>query len=781
MTLTADISTAARRLTDALNKGLLDEADAVLACFSGDEPRALLLPAAELHLRRHRFAQAIAIYDRLGDLDIHARLKRNAAKNFAALQVHRPADFQRLIAAPLSDRYRLAPLPGHRITIADFKNPAHPVSLTPGSDPVRAVQQTYQKLESRMKDGAAIGLLGIGDGYLLGTLGRITPRLFMDMALCIHLIEPDLSLINTCLMLHDLSGSMGPIEQQRFVWHIGPEWHGRYRELLHGDLMLPQPAVMVQQSTDRAEITPRVQAVSASLAQRERSLQARNKAYYAGAGDMDADRLAAVISGQDGGRKPRVMLMTSRFTTVLQYATRGAAEGFAELGWETKLLIEPTTHHQIARITMREAVATFKPDLVFQIDHLRPEHEDTFPPRLPFACWIQDHLPNLTDSSAGRAVGPRDYVLTFASPLFVDTYDYPSRQCIDMPMMLTTPRRERVEAVEGGPDLVYVSNVSVDPRTLTPALLSRATDQTRDIVAAAAKRLLGRYENGGAIANRSEVRVIIDEATAAIGGNPLDGEAARQVVEILWNPLNIALYRQQALAWVADAADSLDLTLGIYGRGWETHPRFARHARGAVEHGDNLARLTASARINLNLEPYACFTHHRLLDGLVAGGFFIIRDHPGNTLLQELLNFLEDHLDGSVQTADQSRLAASGSPALAAKLNQLLARAACITFEENADPVRQVRCWQRAGVLIRQATALPHLGDVTFNDAASCRALIEAFINDPSRRAAIARSQRQSIEARMSFAAGMRLVADRIAALLRDEKNGQSNTASEAA
>ena len=757
-------STRSQQFTQAVRDNRLAVAEELLGSFGSDLPEAAILPAAELHLRKRRFQQAVELFDRIPNLDIHGRLKRNSARNYASFQQHRPAEYERLIAASLNDRYRLVPIPGNRLSIADFKNPAAPKLLSPGNDPVTAVHQTLKQLEQRLMEGAAIGLVGIGDGFVLGTLAKIQPKLFMGMELSVHLYEPDLSLLHTCFMLHDFSGPQGPIEQQRFRWFVGNDWQQSFVAELSRDHMIPQPSVLVQQSTDRQSITPLFHEAIAGFDAREKSLMVQLKSHYA---SISAADFAARFEAAGSSDKPRVLFLTSRFTTVLQYATRGAAEGFRALGWDTKVLIEQSLHHRISKLTMIEAMAAFKPDLIFQIDHLRYEHEDVFPENLPFVTWIQDHLPHLTNANAGRHVSPRDYVLTFASPLFVDTYHYPARQCIDMPMMLTTPRSTAPLLMSDAPDLVYVSNVSRDPKSLEEMLVERAAPHLRPVMSQAIGRIMAEYEAGRSLATHHDLRLLFEDVCSKLSTHPPDRQTARTLLESLWNPLNITLFRQQALRWAASAADELGLSLGLYGRGWETHPDFAKYARGVIENGEPLAALTRSAKINLNLEPYACFTHQRLLDGLVAGGFFLIREHPGNTLLQELLNFLVDHVDDSVQTVDAARQSCPLDLRLA--LDDLLARSACLTFEENADPVRQVRCWQRAGVLIRQEASLPHLSEVSFHDEASCKEKMLEFMDKATRRTAISQAQRTSVEDRMSFAAGMKLITRQMVELLKTE------------
>ena len=111
-----------------------------------------------------------------------------------------------------------------------------------------------------------------------------------------------------------------------------------------------------------------------------------------------------------------MLLLTTRFSTVLQYSTRDTAEAFERIGWDARVVIEPSPSHRLYQHGIRQAVDEFQPDLVFQIDHLRYEHGDLFPPGVPFACWVQDHLPNLQIPGAGQAVGMRDFVLTDMGP-----------------------------------------------------------------------------------------------------------------------------------------------------------------------------------------------------------------------------------------------------------------------------------------------------------------------------------------------------------------------------
>ncbi len=766
-----------QQLADALERHDLDQADAIVARLS-PVPHAALGLAAELHLRRRRWREAALLLGRIDSPDAAVTLKLHLSRNLAALQQHRPHIYERMVALKRSERYRFVAVKDGRLTIADCRDPQRPCILTPNQDPAASITASLKQLGQALQMCWPIGLCGVGDGYLLAVLAKQASQHLFNRQQVVHLFEPDEQLLFACLMLHDYSQPNGPIAQPRFQWFVGEQWESQFSESITNDLMLLPPNTLVPQSVGSDGIAQGVKRVGEAFGALSKRLHEQANETYGNMSATDFTDRFTLGHGSDQSQnrdRPRVLLLTTRFSSVLQYATRDAAEGFRQNGWDARVVIEAHPWQMMSDMAVRRELIEFRPDLVFQIDHLRSEHGSTVPPQVPFACWIQDHLTNLTTAEAGRKVGLRDYVLTFASPLFVDQYEYPARQCVDMPMMLTRgyqDTNDRVTVDHGaGDDLVYVSNVSGQPDQLLPQMLSVLPAKLHAVTEAAAERVLAQYADGRALHGHEPLRRLLDEVCKAADCQ-LSPDEHERVVDQLWNPLNITLYRQQALAWVAQAANELGLKLGIFGRGWEAHPTFVEHARGVIEHGAPLAALTRRTPLNLNLEPYVCFTHHRLLDGLSADGFFLVREHPGNTALQTLLNLLEAN-DVTGETLDEAR---QQLPVDAREqLEALLDDAACGVFDPSGDPVRQVRCMQRAGVLIPQPEGVPRLTEISFNDAATCRQLIERFIADPDARRAIVETQRAKLVERSTFKAGMRHVIQNITRLLKEEAKEELN------
>src|SRR5262249_20137523 len=153
------------------------------------------------------------------------------------------------------------------------------------------------------------------------------------------------------------------------------------------------------------------------------------------------------------------------------------------------------------------------------------------------------------------------------------------------------------------------------------------------------------------IATMADLRDALAEAEADHRIRVGTPEQRDTLLLALWHPFNDTLYRQQALRWAANCADSLGLTLGLYGNGWDKNAEFGRFAKGYAAYGAELEELTRRSLINLQIVPFAC-VHQRLLDGLVSGGFFLIREHPVNRIPADLTALVESHFDASIQTTD---------------------------------------------------------------------------------------------------------------------------------
>ena len=139
-------------------------------------------------------------------------------------------------------------------------------------------------------------------------------------------------------------------------------------------------------------------------------------------------------------------------------------------------------------------------------------------------------------------------------------------------------------------------------------------------------RLRGEYENGGMVSHPARVLAIVRQCAAA-GGMEL---SATQVLPLaqFFDHINRALFQQQTIAWLADSGE---FKIRLYGAGWNEHPTFAALSRGPIESVEMRRAIWRASRINLAMGPYGAISE-RVLDGIAAGGFFLMRFCPADVI-----------------------------------------------------------------------------------------------------------------------------------------------------
>jgi hypothetical protein len=749
---------------DAIDR---QDAEGLDRALDGDwhaqEDVEFLHSAAGVLMAGRRWEKAAAVLDRLAEEDAGGRMKRNLCRNLAAMQEHRPGIYEQLMSSGVDNRYSVvASATGHPTVLC--RKGDKQVGLSPNHRPLEGLAGVIGSLRAPYAAGEAMALLGVGDGYFLNHAAKNPPTLLLGGQQALYVLEPDVHGLLACLMIHDLSGENGPIEQKRFQWFVGEDWAESLRRRLLGDGMLPLPGFNVSLGIHAPEMVGGVMEANRAVVEAYDDLNTKVKAAYEGFAWADvANRL---MGNQGDCIKPRVGLVTTKFSTVLQYSTADVAEALEGMGFEVRIIIEPSAYHRLSKIAIRRMLAEFRPDLVMQIDHHRQEYGDLYPPQLLFVCWGQDHLPNLKSIAVGKKWTSADFLLTDAVPTYVNAYGYPRRQCIALPK-LTRDEMEDVEPSADAPVISFVSNASHDPRRLLEQKLDelRPAPALQELVGECGRRILDVYEKGECVPTFVAVRECVQAAQREMG-LAVGAREMEHYANWLSHPFNDALYRQQALIWAGEAADELSLSMGLYGKGWESHPTLGKYARGPVAYGRELAQLTRGSRINLQVVPFPC-VHQRLLDGVMAGGFFLIREHPVDRAMPALLDFLHQNgMDSALHSRDAlARLSGADQERF---VHLAEAVAACTKTSELDDPVEMARCFEEARIISPGEQIVPGFDEVAFHSARALREKIERFLNDPKAAERIVRQQAGSIRRRFTYPAGMRRVLDRVGRLLSE-------------
>jgi len=478
-------------------------------------------------------------------------------------------------------------------------------------------------------------LEGVGLGEHLPWLYTATRGTFLTASAALYVIEHSLSALAAAMHLADWRE---PLADERVVLCAGPEACAQFERLIESDGWSAPPMLIVQAPPWQPQYAGRARAAVDRVAlrheQRRCTLAAEIRSLYPRRSPQDwGRRFQAALSGEQPPL--RVLGLTSRFTTVLQYSMRDALRAFEAAGCRTHLLIEPSDHARLSPVRRLETIREFRPDLIFLIDHTRAGQSEGLVEGIPVVTWIQDRLPWLFDHATGHSLGPLDFCMGYGKTELVREYGYPAERFMSC-AMATNP--EALAARLGGPDageedpelrcdLACATNHSQPPEGFLEEYRQRSEPAVWPLLEACYEALRARLVRGR-LDGSLDCRHFLQEVETASGIELTAAVRARVAAEFVWG-LADRMLRQETLEWAAQWAEQTGRRFHLYGRGWEKHPRFARFGRGYLEHGPRLGAAFRAARIHLHA---GCNTalHQRVLDGLAAGGFFLIRGHGGD-------------------------------------------------------------------------------------------------------------------------------------------------------
>ena len=167
--------------------------------------------------------------------------------------------------------------------------------------------------------------------------------------------------------------------------------------------------------------------------------------YYENNGDIILERIR--------NRTPRVMIITSLFTTALQYHAEFCSKNLEELGAKTTVLKENRLIDQMTNYDIVGRVLEFKPDIILQLDHFRFEFCVQMDNAV-FIAWIQDYLENNMTKDNFEKLTNKDVIMiqTQAKEIMdlVGDRDYieapaPADETVYKPYILTSEEKGKYE------------------------------------------------------------------------------------------------------------------------------------------------------------------------------------------------------------------------------------------------------------------------------------------------------------------------------------------------
>lgn len=674
-------------------------------------------------------------------------------RNLAAMEVASPeaaAVLRACLAGLRSPRYALARAPdGVPVVVC----PSDASRVTGGAG-------VGAQLATALRSQSAIALAGVGDGRVLPLLTE-RPTGLHGARPVTYLCEPDAERLLAAMSVHDLTGAAGPFSRAGVEWFVGDGWAERYRSVMLGNLMLMGPNLKIALGVSREQS----EGVWDAVLEERRRAEAENLERATAWSATHTDDSLRVMFGLNPPRRPRVMLMTARFTSVLRYSIEAAARGFRAMGWDAVVVTESRDHERLNVPAIIAGIARHQPDVLFTANYLRHQLPP-IPEGLPFITWILDDVLDLINKETPARMGPRDFITGPWVHRYVTEWGYPADRAVVMPRLTEAVgvMRKSVPAE----DLVYVSSHAVEPTRMVDALvveMGKDTPEART-VRCAGREMIDAYGGDSSVPLPRMVRALLEDAARAEGMEAPDAGWLARTTELLCLKLNNPLFRQQGLNWAAQVARERGLTLGIYGPGWDKNPRFAAYARGPVAYGDDLVALSRAARFNLRLEPYPPMCHQRLID-LCAAGAMTVSRRVGDWEEPEdrYVCFFLKHLAGRAADTNAA-MAMLGEPGRTELRACLDALAPTLPRLAGTDLVSFYQERLRVGTLVDyQVSPLPpRYFETVFGNAAELGRVVDRFTRDETSRLDVMQRQHAAVMARHEYSAGLRRLMSEVRA-----------------
>lgn len=615
-------------------------------------------------------------------------------------------------------------------------------------------------------------------GALLSRVFDLTRRMLHGFAPRLYALEHDEEALGAALyLLEDIE----PLCHERVELLIGPDCVERLQALLDAapERDLPRHVLGFPATGDlQARVLAAVENLTARRAAAATSHMGAARQWYANHTTLYwSERFARPR------REPlRVLGLTSRFTTVLQYAMRDLRAAFERRGHRFHTLIEPTDHDLLTPLEVTRTINEFRPDLVIAIDHTRAGQNGLIPDRVPFVCWVQDLLPHLMTPRAGESMNDLEFFIAPELHQFVTTYRYPAERGLawtlatDAALYSADPLPE-IDLAPHRCDVSYVSNQSQTPEAFVADYLARSMnhDKGRVLCEWLWRRIESQVRGG---ASPPSATLLLPEAREATGIAPSDAAAADLLSRTFIHPLSELIFRQSTLEWVAAYCEQTGRTLRLYGLGWESHPRLGRYACGVARNGVMLRAVYQASRVNLQVIGSGA-VHQRLLDGLAAGGFFLIRSCPLDHL-HEPVTALLDEVDRLGLSGDAT-FSPSDHPVLAAALatTRYLRGLAPLppggdskppdVMRITSDELAYYRDLASSGYRRVAGAVFADYASVSFSSREELRARLDRYLECPQSRAPVAARMREVVLQRFTYDSLIDALLDKLARHFRTD------------
>ncbi|MBF0358770.1 MAG: glycosyltransferase [Magnetococcales bacterium] len=592
---------------------------------------------------------------------VKANLEKTSAINLKVLQEINVQLYSQIISYSGADSYTLNPVihQGNIVDISASYKGGRVENLV-NSD--LNTENGFLEISADLTPQTASMLIGVGFGHHLFAIFDKTHnpnKLFKNMKTPIYVLEEDISHFKLLLGLHDITKLF---RSGRVFFFIGDSAFEQFVEYMkHHDIDFPKQQFCL---ANQNYFIPRLTSIHDEWMQEKpaegKRLLTSNAEFY---GSRTREEWQQIFS-TNRSRPLRVMGVSSRFTSFLQYCMRDWLKGFADNGWHTEYLAEECDTLRLTYLKYLRKIDAFKPDLILLLDHFRWETGQIIPKEIPVVSWLQDILPGIADNKKNR-LAKNDYVYSFSklwtNDLHKITDMYKDITIGFLPVGINQNIYHPIPDSKKDIDLLYVTHLINPDSTLHQVKLNNFSHVNLPITHLESILYNSKQITPEILYNiYKEIHETIDSSDyITISNFLLDKEFSVKTFRPMFEKYNIeyshdideALHAAGSRVWgevivQVKARPIIELVkngfnIKIYGNHWERFPELKSALMGPAQNGKFLNDLMNRSRICINNSGTSL--HMRALEIMGSGAFMLSRRISKEHDNSPLLDYFQEH------------------------------------------------------------------------------------------------------------------------------------------
>ncbi len=342
--------------------------------------------------------------------------------------------------------------------------------------------------------------------------------------------------------------------------------------------------------------------------------------------------------------KPKILFITSIFTSILQYHSRDCRKAAEKMGLATEILIEKDPIYRCFDIYEISNINHFRPDLIFGINHFRFERT-YLPQEVVYITWLQDPMPLVMSAETPKKLGSRDFIMNhFTTWKDFKQIGYSDKNLIEAAIPASSDIYQIYDLTAEELD-TYACDIclvchgsDVDAHIDRVIADLKVKDADEDMIRRMYKGYQAYvYETGNFFYSREQFSEFISGTYQQCFGLLLNPEALSYLTSDMYIDYNQRVYRQAMVDWILEAGFT---NIKLWGNGWLDSDKYKPYAMGPAENGETLSKIYQASKVVLGNNVLTT-SAARAWESMLSGAFYMSNYIPESEDVTDIRRIIE--------------------------------------------------------------------------------------------------------------------------------------------